>query len=84
MAAGTPVVAVAKGGLPEVVRDGETGLLVASPEPDLLAAGIARLLDDPALASRVREGGRRFVSANYSLEGQVRKIERVLEECLEG
>lgn len=84
MAVGTPVVAVAKGGLPEVVRDGETGLLVASPEPEILAAGIARLLDDPALASRVREGGRRFVSANYSLEGQVRKIERVLEECLEG
>ena len=84
MSAGTPVVAVAKGGLPEVVRDGETGLLVESSEPGLLAAGIVRLLDNPALASRVREGGRKFVSANYSLEGQVRKIERVLEECLEG
>ncbi len=84
MAAGTPVVAVAAGGLPEVVRDGETGLLVASPDPELLAAGVARLLDDPALAARVREGGRKFVAANYSLEGQIRKIERVLEDCLEG
>jgi glycosyltransferase involved in cell wall biosynthesis len=84
MAAGTPVIAAAKGGLPEVVRDGETGLLVASPEPGLFAAGIARLLDDPALARRLGEGGRKFVAANYSLEGQVRKIERVLEECLEG
>ncbi len=84
MAAGTPVIAAAKGGLPEVVRDGETGLLVESPEPGLLAAGIARLLDDPGLARRLGEGGRKFVAANYSLEGQVRKIERVLEECLEG
>ncbi len=84
MAAGTPVVAVAKGGLPEVVRDGETGFLVSSPEPELLAAGIGRLLDDPALARRVREGGRKFVAANYSLESQVLKIERVLEDCLEG
>ncbi len=84
MAAGTPVVAVAAGGLPEVVRDGETGLLVESPEPALLAAAIARLLDDPALARRLGEGGRRFVAADYSLEGQLRKIERVLEECLEG
>jgi glycosyltransferase involved in cell wall biosynthesis len=84
MATGTPVVAAAKGGLPEVVRDGETGLLVESAEPGLLAAGIARLLDDPTLARRLGEGGRRFVAANYSLEGQIRKIERVLEECLEG
>jgi glycosyltransferase involved in cell wall biosynthesis len=84
MAAGTPVVAAAAGGLPEVVRDGETGLLAASSEPELLAAGVARLLDDPALSARVREGGRKFVAANYSMEGQVRKIERVLEECLEG
>jgi len=83
MAAGTPVVAAAAGGIPEVVRDGETGLLVASPEPDLLAAGVARVLDDPGLARRLREGGRRFVEANYSLEAQARKIDRALEGCLE-
>jgi glycosyltransferase involved in cell wall biosynthesis len=84
MAAGTPVVAAAAGGLPEVVRDGETGILVRLPEPGLLAAGVARLLDDPELARRLSEGGRKFVAANYSFESQVRKIERILEECLEG
>jgi glycosyltransferase involved in cell wall biosynthesis len=83
MAAGTPVVAVAAGGIPEVVRDGETGILTPSAEPELLAAGVARLLDDPALACRVAVGGRAFVAANYPMESQVRKIERVLEECLE-
>jgi glycosyltransferase involved in cell wall biosynthesis len=83
MAAGTPVVAVAAGGLPEVVIDGQTGVLVESADPARIAEGAARVLDDPELARAVAEGGRKFVVENYSLEGQVRKIERVLEDCLE-
>jgi len=83
MAAGTPVVAVAAGGLPEVVIDGRTGVLVESADPARIAEGAARVLDDPELARAVAEGGRRFVEENYSLESQVRKIERVLEDCLE-
>jgi glycosyltransferase involved in cell wall biosynthesis len=83
MAAGTPVVAVAAGGLPEVVIDGRTGVLVKSADPARIAEGAARVLDDPELARAVAEGGRRFVEENYPLEGQVRKIERVLEDCLE-
>jgi len=83
MAAGTPVVAVAAGGLPEIVIDGRTGVLVESADPARIAEGAARVLDDPELARAVAEGGRRFVVENYSLEGQVRKIERVLENCLE-
>lgn len=83
MAAGTPVVAVAAGGLPEIVIDGRTGVLVESADPTRIAEGVARVLDDPELARAVAEGGRRFVEENYSLEGQVRKIERVLEDCLE-
>jgi glycosyltransferase involved in cell wall biosynthesis len=83
MTAGTPVVAVAAGGLPEVVIDGRTGVLVKSADPARIAEGAARVLDDPELARAVAEGGRRFVEENYPLEGQVRKIERVLEDCLE-
>jgi glycosyltransferase involved in cell wall biosynthesis len=83
MAAGTPVVAVAAGGLPEIVIDGRTGVLVESADPARIAEGAARVLDDPELARAVAEGGRKFVVENYSLEGQVRKIERVLENCLE-
>ena len=83
MAAGTPVVAVAAGGLPEIVIDGRTGVLVESADPARIAEAAARVLDDPELARGVAEGGRRFVEENYSLEGQVRKIERVLENCLE-
>ena len=49
MTAGVPVVATRVGGVPELVPDG-TGLLVAPGDPAALAAAIARLLDDPALA----------------------------------
>ena len=83
MAAGTPVVAVAAGGLPEIVIDGRTGVLVQSADPAQIAEGVARVLDDPKLARAAAEGGRKFVVENYSLEGQLRKIERVLEDCLE-
>lgn len=57
MAAGLPVVAVAAGGVAEVVADGRTGLL-ADPDPRALAAAIRRMLDDPGLRSRCAEAGR--------------------------
>ena len=49
LAVGTPVIATAVGGVPEVVRDGENGLLVPSGDPDALAAAIARLVEDDEL-----------------------------------
>lgn len=62
MAAGVPVVATAVGGNPEIVADGETGLLVPASRPDELAAAIGRLLDSPSLAAAMgREGRRRIV-----------------------
>ena len=51
MACGVPLVATTGGALPEVVgTDGETGLLVPPDDPEALAAGIRRIMDDPALA----------------------------------
>jgi glycosyltransferase involved in cell wall biosynthesis len=49
LAVGTPVVATAVGGVPEVVHDGVNGLLVPARRPDLLADALARLLDDDGL-----------------------------------
>ncbi len=53
MAAGTPVVASATGGLTDVVTDGATGLAVPPAAPERLADAITRLLDDQALATRL-------------------------------
>ncbi len=82
MASGTPVVAAARGGLPEIALDGETGVLVDPPDADGLAAGAARVLQDPAFTRKIIAGGMRLVAESYSLDGQVRKIEKILEESL--
>ncbi|MBI5367083.1 MAG: glycosyltransferase family 4 protein [Planctomycetes bacterium] len=58
MAAGRPVVATAVGGTPELIEDGRTGLLVPPKHPAALAAALARVLGDRALAARLAEAGR--------------------------
>jgi glycosyltransferase involved in cell wall biosynthesis len=58
MAAGLPVVASAVGGIPEIVRDGATGLLVPPGDADALAAALGRLLDDDGLRRRLGAAGR--------------------------
>ncbi len=57
MAAGVPVVTTPVSGIPEVVRDGESGLLVAPGDAEGLAAAVERLLSDRELRARLRRGG---------------------------
>ena len=59
MACGRPVVASATGGLPEVVIDGETGLLVPAGDVDALRDALRALLSDPVLRRRLGEAARR-------------------------
>ena len=53
-----PVVGTRAGGLPEIVRDGETGLLVVPRFPESLATACARLLENHSLAQSLGEAGR--------------------------
>ncbi len=55
---GLPVVAHSIGGVPEAVRDGETGLLVPPENPEALTAAFARLINDPELRHRLGDAGR--------------------------
>ncbi len=68
MAAGLPVVASRVGGVPEQVVEGETGLLVDPGDPELLAAALERLTDDPALRRRLGVAGRARAEERFDLE----------------
>jgi phosphatidylinositol alpha-1,6-mannosyltransferase len=63
MAAGLPIVAARAAAVPELVADGDCGLLVPPGDAEALAAALGRLLHDPAERQRLSEGGRRRVLA---------------------
>jgi starch synthase len=65
MACGTAVVGSRTGGIPEVVDDGETGLLVPAGEPEPLAAALNTLLSDPARAAAMGQAGRKRAVAEF-------------------
>jgi glycosyltransferase involved in cell wall biosynthesis len=71
MAHGLPVVAVARGGIPEVVEDGKNGLLVKELDPSALAAAIARVLSNPAEARRLGEAARETIASRFSADQMV-------------
>ena len=66
MACGTAVVASNVGGIPEVVADAQTGLLVPPGDPAVLAAAISSLVTDPARAAAMGQLGRQRVAAEFS------------------
>ncbi len=83
LAIGRPVVATDVGGNRELVRDGETGLLVPPDDVPALAGALARLLDDRALAERLASEGARFVRENLTVDRMVEETERLYYRVLE-
>jgi len=81
MAEGVPVVATDAGGTGEVVRHGETGLLVRVGEPADLQAAVRRVLGEPATAAALREGAARQLSGMFAYPRMVDATERVLAGC---
>jgi L-malate glycosyltransferase len=71
MACGRPIVATRVGGIPEVIVEGETGLLVPPRDPDLLAEAIVRLLQDPGLSERLAAAGLDRVRQHFTVERMV-------------
>lgn len=80
MACGTAVVGANEGGIPEVVVDGVTGILVPR-DPQTLAEAILRLLEDPAWAAACGESGRRRVVTDWSWESALMVLARWLGQA---
>ena len=82
MAAGRPVVATAVGGVPEVVRDGESGILVAAGDTSAFAEALARLLRDETTRQRMGTAAARRAGGTFSLDRMRVTTQAVYDEAL--
>jgi glycosyltransferase involved in cell wall biosynthesis len=82
MAARVPIVATAVGGVPEMLRDGESALLVPARDPSAMAAAVARLLLDERLARRLATGAGALVTTHHLPEVYARNLALIYREVL--
>jgi len=82
MALSRPVVASAVGGIPEMIDDGRTGLLVPPRDAGALAAAIVRLLQDAEFAERIGRAGHDLVHERFCVEQMVRAVETIYDEAV--
>jgi colanic acid/amylovoran biosynthesis glycosyltransferase len=80
MAAGLPVVSTAVGGVPEMVSDGSTGLLVPEHNPASLAEAISRLLADQPFARSLGEGGRQRAAELFAIDKSARDLSALFQQ----
>ncbi len=82
-ASGTPLIASAIGGLPEMLVDGETGYLVPAEDVGALATRISELLGSDERRASMGEMGMRFVREKLSLDQQVQKFEQCIRDLIQ-
>jgi glycosyltransferase involved in cell wall biosynthesis len=82
MAAGLPVVSTAVGGVPELVQEGATGLLVPSEDAGALACALQALVDDPARRQVMGAAARQHAIAHFDIRHTVRMYEELYERLL--
>jgi len=83
MACGAVVLATGVGGVPDLIKDGETGFILADNSPETIAAGIARALEHGGLAEIARNA-RGLIEREYSYDSMVQKCQRLLDELMGG
>ena len=82
LSCGVPVVCTSVEGVPEIVRDNETGILVPPKDPDALATGIIKSLNDMDNARKMAEEGRKFVNENFDVKKMVDDIDTLYDTLL--
>jgi len=83
LASGTPVVGSRVGGIPDVIRDGVTGLLCRPGDQEDLAAKCIDLLEDEELRRRTTEAGRQLVTEVFSWERIALRFDEIFRQLLE-
>lgn len=82
MASGIPVVATKVGGIPEVIVNGESGLLVPAGDPQAIATAVLGILRSPDKGQKMAQAARARVNRKFSLEAMIRGIETIYEKLL--
>lgn len=83
MASRLPIIASAVGGVPEMIVDGENGILVAAGDVDELKGASERLLADPLLMTQMGEAGWQVVNQKFNITTQVRKLEQLYLDLID-
>jgi glycosyltransferase involved in cell wall biosynthesis len=81
-ASGLPVVATHHGGIPDVVIDNETGLLVKEQDVEEMSRQMLRLLRDPALADRLGRAARRHVETHFTAAHSIERLWTIIKDCV--
>ncbi|MBX7246084.1 MAG: glycosyltransferase family 4 protein [Candidatus Sumerlaeaceae bacterium] len=80
--AGLPVVASRSGGIPDIIKDGSTGLLVDVGDAEQLATAVLRLVTDSRLRETLGRAAQEFVERNFSIPALIEKTEAVYRELV--
>ena len=81
-ASGIPVIASRTGGIPEIIKDGQTGLLFEEGDSQQLSEKIDSLINDRSLYSSLQKQGRKDVEENYSVEAISKRLTSIYEKIL--
>ncbi len=84
MAMARPVIATEVGGIPEIVQDNVSGILVPPKDPESISRAISRYIEDPALRNRLAEEGRLLASRRFSEQAMADAFEKVLRNVYTG
>jgi len=84
MTFGLPVLALARGGVAEIIEDGRTGVLMQEASAEALAQAAARMLRDTALRERLTRAARETVASRYSADRMVDHTARIFEQLISG
>ncbi len=82
-AQGIPLVGTRHAGIPEIVLNGQTGLVVPERNPGALAAAIASVLEDDGRRAQFSSGARQLVSTQFMIQQQAASLERIYDEVAE-